>query len=144
VAQRRPTTSLDEDPDQDRYEWIVDEGERPEAYAERQELGRAIQRGLDTLPPEQRAVVVLADIQGMQYDEVAEAMGISLGTVKSRLNRGRRKLRDYLVQHAELLPARYRLHDEAGGVGGLASWFLDWHADWLLAPLRGRGVHRDE
>jgi RNA polymerase sigma-70 factor (ECF subfamily) len=142
AAKRRPTTSLDENDEQDRHEWIVDRAERPEAYAERQELGRAIQRGLDTLPPDQRTVVVLADIQGMQYAEVAETVGVSLGTVKSRLSRGRRKLRDYLTQHAELLPSRYRLHDEAGGVGGLASWYPNWQADWLLRCLSERRVDR--
>jgi len=143
VKQRRPTTSLDADPDLERQEWNVDPGERPEAYVVRQELGAIIQRGLATLPTEQRACVILSDIQGMSYDEIAETMDSSLGTVKSRLNRGRRKLRDYLTQHGELLPARYRLYDETAGAGGLAHLFALWEVDGALIVLR-RGVDRYE
>jgi RNA polymerase sigma-70 factor (ECF subfamily) len=52
---------------------------------------------------------VLSDVHGMSYEEIAETMRCSLGTVKSRLSRGRAKLRDYLLEQQELLPARYRL-----------------------------------
>ncbi len=81
--------------------------ESPEDYALRQELSQQIQRGLDTLPPEQRLAVLLFDIQGFSYEEVAKVMGCSLGTVKSRLSRGRAQLRDYLVKR-ELFPGEYR------------------------------------
>ena len=139
AKQRRPTTSMDADPDLDldRYEWNVDPGERPEAYVVRQELGQIIQRGLASLPEEQRTCVILSDIQGMSYDEIADTMNSSLGTVKSRLNRGRRKLRDYLSQHVELLPARYRLYDETAGAGGLAHLLSTWDVDeWIVKLLR--------
>jgi RNA polymerase sigma factor (sigma-70 family) len=142
VKKRRPTTSIDEDKDPDREEWNVDPGERPEAFVLRQELGQAIQRGLETLPPDQRTVVVLSDIQGMSYEEIAETMSTSLGTVKSRLNRGRSKLRNYLIQNVELLPARYRLYGNASGAGGLASLYATWDMDRLIARLLGRGVNR--
>jgi len=142
VKKRRPTTSIDEDEDPDREEWNVDPGERPEAFVLRQELGQAIQRGLEILPPDQRTVVVLSDIQGMSYEEIAETMSTSLGTVKSRLNRGRSKLRDYLIQNVELLPARYRLYGNASGAGGLASLYTTWDMDGLIARLLGRGVNR--
>lgn len=142
VKKRRPTTSIDEDEDPDREEWNVDPGERPEAFVLRQELGQAIQRGLETLPPDQRTVVVLSDIQGMSYEEIAETMSTSLGTVKSRLNRGRSKLRNYLIQNVELLPARYRLYGNASGAGGLASLYATWDMDRLIARLLGRGVNR--
>jgi RNA polymerase sigma-70 factor (ECF subfamily) len=144
VKQRRPTTSLDADPDLERHEWNVDPGERPEAYVVRQELGQIIQRGLATLPAEQRTAVILSDIQGMSYDEIAETMSSSLGTVKSRLNRGRRKLRDYLSQHVELLPARYRLYDETAGVGGLANLFHTWDTEGWIAQMLRRGVDSHE
>jgi RNA polymerase sigma-70 factor (ECF subfamily) len=75
-------------------------------------LNLLIQAGIRTLPMEQRTVLVLSDIQGLSYQEVAEAMDLSLGTVKSRLSRGRAKLRDYLQQQRELLPSRYRLRDD--------------------------------
>jgi RNA polymerase sigma factor (sigma-70 family) len=144
VKKRRPTTSIDEDEDPDRQEWNVDPGERPEAFVVRQELGQAIQRGLETLPVDQRTAVVLSDIQGMSYDEIAEVMHTSLGTVKSRLNRGRRKLRDYLIENVELLPARYRLYDKTAGAGGLANFLALWSADELAARLFRRGVNGDE
>jgi RNA polymerase sigma-70 factor (ECF subfamily) len=144
VKKRRPTVSLDNDPDSDWEEWTVDTGERPEGFVQRQELGRIIQRGLETLPPDQRTIVVLSDIQGMRYNEIAEAVGVSLGTVKSRLNRGRRKLRDFMQDNAELLPAQYRLHDETGGVMSVASLLAEWATDGPTIRLRRRGVNRYE
>jgi RNA polymerase sigma-70 factor (ECF subfamily) len=51
----------------------------------------------------------LSDVQGLSYQEIAEATGVPLGTVRSRLARARGKLRDYLRTHGELLPAQYRL-----------------------------------
>jgi len=55
---------------------------------------------------------VLSDLQGMDYQEIAQVTGLALGTVKSRLSRGRAKLRDYLLDHRELLPAQYRLRSD--------------------------------
>jgi len=107
---RQPTTSLEAVYLDSTPPWA--ENEEPEEYALRQELGRIIQRGLSTLPPEQRIALVLSDIQGLSYQEIAEVMGTSLGTVKSRLSRGRASLRDYLLAQGELLPPRYRLKVE--------------------------------
>jgi RNA polymerase sigma-70 factor (ECF subfamily) len=81
----------------------------PDEYALRRELADEIQRGLATLPPEQRVVVIMSDVQGFSYEDIAQATNTSLGTVKSRLSRGRAHLRDYLAQKRELLPVRYRL-----------------------------------
>jgi len=109
--QRRPTESLDGlEIEPDHVGYLRDPAEQPSEYAERQDLNRALQAGIQTLPLEQRTVVILSDVQGLSYQEIAQVMGLSLGTVKSRLSRGRSKLRDYLLrQQAELLPARYRL-----------------------------------
>ena len=82
--------------------------ESPEAHAERQELNRAIESGLATLSADQRLAVVLVDVQGFSYEEAASVMGCSVGTVRSRLSRGRGRLRDYLRAVGELLPSRYR------------------------------------
>lgn len=110
--QRRPTDSLDDLPvEQDHVTYLHDESEQPDEYVERRELNLVIQRGILALPPEQRVVLVLSDVQGLSYDEIVQATGLSLGTVKSRLSRGRAKLRDQLMQQRELLPARYRLRD---------------------------------
>lgn len=110
---RRPTSSLDAllvGPGA--HEAFVDHAENPEAYAMRQDLGRVIQAGLQTLPEDQRTTLVLADIEGLHYKEIAEITGVELGTVKSRLSRGRAKLRDFLQQEEELLPSRYRLRGD--------------------------------
>jgi RNA polymerase sigma-70 factor (ECF subfamily) len=108
---RQPTTPLEAVYLDSAPPWA--ENEEPEEYALRQELGSIIQRGLSTLPPEQRIALVLSDIQGLSYEEIAEVMGTNLGTVKSRLNRGRANLRDYLLAQGELLPPRYRLKIES-------------------------------
>ena len=75
----------------------------------RRELASAIQSGLGELPEDQRMTVVLSDIEVLSYDEIAQITGTNLGTVKSRLSRGRARLRDVL-RAGELLPLRYR-HD---------------------------------
>lgn len=108
--QRRPASSLEALPiESDHSSSFTDPAEEPEDYALRQELGQVIQAGLNTLPPDQRIALVLSDVQGFSYQEIADVTRSSLGTVKSRLNRGRTKLRDYLLEQGELLPARYRL-----------------------------------
>ena len=113
---RHPTTSLEPlDSDDEEIEsprWLADQGESPEEETERNELGDAIQRCLDNLPVEFRAVVVLVDIQGMDYGEAAEVVGKPVGTVKSRLARARMRLRDCLQGVWELLPAKFRLVGE--------------------------------
>jgi RNA polymerase sigma-70 factor (ECF subfamily) len=109
---RRPTTSFEdfgEHMDEEANPALINGGESPEEYAERQEMARVIQAGIETLPPDQRITLALADVQGLSYQEIAEVTEVSLGTVKSRLARARGKLRDYLRAQGELLPARYRL-----------------------------------
>ena len=82
--------------------------ESPEEYAEREELRRAIINGLDRLPEERRLAVILVDVQGLSYEEAAQVMNCSIGTVKSRISRGRAGLRDFLRAAGELLPSRFR------------------------------------
>ncbi|MCA9924299.1 MAG: hypothetical protein KC421_18105, partial [Anaerolineales bacterium] len=60
----------------------------------------------------QRVTAVLCDVEGYDYNEIAEITAVSLGTVKSRMNRARRKLRDCLRGFGELLPMAYRLEGE--------------------------------
>lgn len=109
---RQPTSSLDALLVGGAHEIFVDHAENPESYALRQDLGRIIQAGLQTLSEDQRTTVVLADIHGLHYNEIAEITGVELGTVKSRLSRGRARLRDFLRQQEELLPHRYRLRSD--------------------------------
>lgn len=113
---RRATTPLEPDLDGDgeteALRWMADPGETPEERAQRSELSGAIQRCLDKLTDEFRAVVLLIDIHGMDYQEAAQAIGKPVGTVKSRLARARLGLRGCLQGFWELLPARFRLVEE--------------------------------
>ena len=112
ARRRRPTSSLDDLSVAPEHAWQLVNGQAgPEDKVLQQELGRVIQAAITTLPPDQRAAVVLSDIQGLSYQELAEIMGVSLGTVKSRLSRARAKLRGQLLQQQELLPSRYRLRN---------------------------------
>jgi RNA polymerase sigma-70 factor (ECF subfamily) len=114
---RRPTTPLEPlDHDDEEIEsprWLSDPSETPEESAERAELAQALQNCLDGLPPEFRAIVILVDIQGLDYSEAAQAIGSPLGTVKSRLARARTRMRDCLQGFWELLPPSFRLEEES-------------------------------
>ena len=115
---RRPTTSLDaliSDSGEQEYEatgnfslahGLASDG--PEGSALRSELSREIQRGLTMLPEDQRLALILCDIQGFSYDEIAVVTASSLGTVKSRISRARARMRDYLLGRGELLPSTFR------------------------------------
>ncbi len=84
----------------------------PEDTLLNQELQDLIQQGLEDLPLEQRVAVVLCDIEGLSYEEIATTTQTSIGTVRSRISRGRTRLRLYLQRQRELLPSRYRLTKE--------------------------------
>ena len=102
---RRPQVSLD-------APIAAEEGERrldlpddvhgPEDLALRGEIWEALQAELLQLPEDQRLAIVLCDIEGLSYEEVQAAMGGSLGTVKSRISRGRARLREALRARPEL------------------------------------------
>ena len=118
--QRRPAESLDTllEDDEPHAPTVLNslimtgiEG-NPEEMLLSQELQTMLQQGLETLPVEQRVAVVLCDIEGLSYEEIAETTETTPGTVRSRISRGRRRMRDYLNAHRELLPRNYRLHRE--------------------------------
>lgn len=113
---RRPTTPLEPDTadgdEMDSPKWLADPNMTPAQQSEADELEHAIQHCLDALPTEFRAAVVLADIQGMDYSEVAIASKVPLGTIKSRLARARVRLRECLRGFEELLPSAFRLESE--------------------------------
>ena len=60
-------------------------------------LSDEVQAALTRLPEEYRAAVVLCDVVGLSYEEIGEALGIPVGTVRSRIHRGRRQLREALA-----------------------------------------------
>lgn len=109
----RPQVSLDEPPGAgERSLDVPDQAPSPADRAEQAELGRAISHALAQLPGEQRLAIVLCDAQGLDYAEIAVVMQCSLGTVKSRIARGRLRLREILRRSPELLPSRFRPTDE--------------------------------
>jgi RNA polymerase sigma-70 factor (ECF subfamily) len=109
--QRRPTVSIDGGRDEDDPEplQLPDAGDTPEAAALRRELQRAIQQCISALGDDQRVVLVLSDVEGLSYEDIAEQTRAQLGTVKSRLSRARAAVRDCLQGARELLPGGYRL-----------------------------------
>lgn len=76
----------------------------PQEEAERRELRERIEEGLRALPPEYRAALVLREIQQLRYDEISEALGLDIGTVKSRISRGRKRLRVFLLERGNFSP----------------------------------------
>ena len=112
---RRPATSLEDlakDDDGDAEFDLPSPTDGPETIVQRREMAALLQVGITTLPDDQRIVLVLSDVQGLSYEEIAEMTNSNLGTVKSRLSRARGKLREYLQAHGELLPENYRLQSD--------------------------------
>ena len=77
---------------------IPDEAATPHTLAEQAELREQIDAGLKELPEEYRTVLVLREIHQQSYDEIAEILSLDLGTVKSRISRGRKRLRKFLLE----------------------------------------------
>ena len=88
---------------------LIDEHESPFEQAVQSEIHEKVQAGLQQIPEVFRAVVVLRDLEGFTYEEIAEILNVNLGTVKSRLMRGRAHLKAQLAPYAEVAhkkPAR--------------------------------------
>lgn len=109
---RQPVVPLTPEDDQgedlESAPWLEDPSDDPEEFAQRKELSQAIQTCLDRLDIEFRTVVVLIDIQGLDYASAAAVVDSPLGTIKSRLARARKGLQDCLRQFKELLPGNLR------------------------------------
>jgi RNA polymerase sigma-70 factor, ECF subfamily len=99
--QRRPSSPLP-DPEEGAAELPDTGAVDPVAEATRTELYRHLEVALRMLPDDQRTAVVLTDVYGMDYNEVAAMTESALGTVKSRIHRGRLRLRELLAEHREL------------------------------------------
>lgn len=84
---------------------IPDDRLSPHEEAERGELRAAIRSGLNTLPDDYRAVLVLRELHQLSYQEISDALDVDLGTVKSRINRGRKRLCDFLTKTGNFFPA---------------------------------------
>ncbi len=105
---RIKSVSLDGHGEDGKSDWeIADETSTPDREMLDGALEDVVEKGLSRLNPEFRQAVVLADLEGMAYDEVAVVMNTSVGTVRSRIHRGRKMLRNYLKVHAPELYGRY-------------------------------------
>lgn len=80
---------------------VPDWTDNPEREAMRSELDERIQSGLNELSPEYRTAVVLCDVQGLSYEEIANIVNCSIGTVRSRIHRGRKALRQILQPYLQ-------------------------------------------
>lgn len=100
-AQRRPTTALPE-PEEGKAELPDIGAVNPFEEAQKSELYRYLESALRLLPEDQRVAVVLCDVYGMDYGEVASMTDSPIGTVKSRIHRGRLRLREILAPQREL------------------------------------------
>ncbi|MET0703460.1 MAG: RNA polymerase sigma factor SigE [Mycobacterium sp.] len=83
------------------YDRVPADEPNPEQIYHDSRLGADLQAALDSLPPEFRAAVVLCDIEGLSYEEIGATLGVKLGTVRSRIHRGRQALREYLAAHPQ-------------------------------------------
>ncbi|MGZ8803655.1 MAG: RNA polymerase sigma factor SigE [Mycobacterium sp.] len=83
------------------YDRVPADEPNPEQIYHDSRLGPDLQAALDSLPPEFRAAVVLCDIEGLSYEEIGATLGVKLGTVRSRIHRGRQALRDHLARHSD-------------------------------------------
>lgn|SRR5690606_4912382 len=111
---RKPAVSVEELPnaESDDGPALPDETDTPEQVVQQRELQRAIQTCISHLSADQRIVLVMSDIEGFSYQEIADQIGANLGTVKSRLSRARAGVRDCLQAVKELLPPVFRLTSE--------------------------------
>lgn len=99
-TRRRRTTSLWEiGPDRDGEATpfdIPDRAERPDEAYERRNLRAAMERCIDRLPAKYKTIIVLRDVEGLSYEEIADVLKLPKGTVKSRMNRARLRFKDLL------------------------------------------------
>ena len=96
ASHRMPLVSLSDDEGETE---IADVRFSPETEFEKRELKRLLSEGIKALDEDHRQVIILRDMQNLSYEKIAEILGINVGTVKSRIARGRDKLRRYLIEN---------------------------------------------
>ncbi len=101
---RRPTVSLsvEDDDGEDAQLDVADESQSPELLLDRKLTRDSVRRGLDSLPPDYRQILLLREIQGLSYDEIAQALSLAVGTVKSRIFRARKRLCTFLIDDGNI------------------------------------------
>jgi len=101
---KRSTVSLsvEDDDGEDIQLELPDTSQSPEEVLEKKLTREAVRRGLASLPPDSRQILLLREIQGLSYEEIGEVLGLESGTVKSRIFRARKKLVDFLLQDGNI------------------------------------------
>ena len=92
--------------------WVEDDAPTPHEKSEEIELQAAIQHCINALDEKFRIILVLVDVEGLDYETASQVVNTPLGTIKSRLARAREKVQSCLQEFWELLPDRFRLKDE--------------------------------
>ena len=92
--------------DEEQHFEISDRAPTPEQHVERQETQKLVGEALAALPPDYRQVLVLRELHQLSYAEISEVTALELGTVKSRINRARALLRNYLAASGNFFPTR--------------------------------------
>ncbi len=123
ALRRHPTVPLlPEDGDGNEIEsplWLADSRSTPEAETEKEEFLQTLYQRIDELPTIYRAVITLVDLNGLDYDEAAQALGVPIGTVKSRLARARLQIQERLFQDSHFA-SDLRLSNARAAIWSLA------------------------
>ena len=96
-VRRRKRRPVDAIPDADAFDRVAPSALAADEQLATEQLPEHIQEALQTLPDDYRAAVVLCDVVGLPYEEIAESLGVPVGTVRSRIHRGRHRLREALA-----------------------------------------------
>ena len=101
LKKRRSTVSLtaEDEEGEERELAITDEAPTPEESLEREEMRRAVREAVARLPEDKREIIVMREFSGMSYSDIAGALGIEEGTVKSRISRARAALAEILSEY---------------------------------------------
>ena len=83
-----------------------DDSSSPEKKVMQMEMRKSISASIQELPDDMRSAIIMRDIHGYSYDEIADILGVNVGTIKSRISRGREKLREKLSNFSELFGSR--------------------------------------
>lgn len=93
---RQPPPNMVED---ERFQLSDDVEKRPDRIFAHKELEARVKAAMEKLPPDQKAALIFREVEGLSYQEMAEAMGCSIGTVMSRLHYGRKKIQELLKDY---------------------------------------------
>jgi len=94
--------SMEDDDGEDIQLDLPDLSQSPEEILQQKLTQDAVRRGLASLPPDSRQILLLREIQGLSYEEIGKALGLEIGTVKSRIFRARKKLVAFLLQDGNI------------------------------------------